>query len=62
MSDPKQRDDEYSEEESKRRFEAALRGAQLVPPTPMKDIPPALTKSGAPRKKRSPATKPDSKR
>jgi hypothetical protein len=29
----------YSEEESARRFEAALRGARLASPQPMKDIP-----------------------
>jgi hypothetical protein len=32
--------DEYSEEEAKRRFEAALRGAREVGHEPMKDIPP----------------------
>ena len=32
--------DQYGEEESTRRFEAALRGARAATPQPMKDIPP----------------------
>jgi hypothetical protein len=31
-------DETHDELESQRRFEAALRGAQLVPPRPMKDF------------------------
>jgi hypothetical protein len=34
------KDDGYSDEETKRRFEAALRGARAVGHEPMKDIPP----------------------
>ena len=34
------RDEKYSPEESERRFEAALRGARLAEPQPMKAIPP----------------------
>ena len=37
-------DDQYGEEETKRRFEAALRGARLAAPQPMKDIPPKRPK------------------
>jgi hypothetical protein len=33
-----QETDTYSDEEAKRRFEAALRGARLASPTPMKDF------------------------
>jgi hypothetical protein len=32
-------DENYSDEETKRRFEAALRGSRLVSPQPMKEIP-----------------------
>jgi hypothetical protein len=35
----KQSDDSFSEEETARRVEAALRGAFSGPPTPLKDIP-----------------------
>jgi hypothetical protein len=35
----KEIDEQYSEEETKRRFEAALRGAREVGHEPMKDIP-----------------------
>jgi hypothetical protein len=31
-------DDKYSDEEAQRRFEAALRGARIATPQPMKDI------------------------
>jgi hypothetical protein len=49
---PKNQDDQYSDEEAKRRFEAALRGAREVGHEAMKDIPPkrstlhAATKTG----------------
>jgi hypothetical protein len=43
-----------SDEESKARFEAALRGARAAAPHPMKDIPPKRRKgvAGAPAKKK----------
>jgi len=34
----KKLDDKYSDEEAQSRFEAALRGARLATPRPMKDI------------------------
>jgi hypothetical protein len=37
MSDKK--DQDYSDEEAKKRFEQALRGARITGPKPMKDIP-----------------------
>jgi hypothetical protein len=37
---PKQIDDQYSDEEARRRFEAALHGAREVGHEPMKDISP----------------------
>jgi hypothetical protein len=40
----KEIDDQYSDEETKRRFEAALRGAREVGHEPMKDIPPKRSK------------------
>jgi len=43
---------EYSEQEAQRRFEAALRGARLALPQPMKDIP-----SKRPKVKRKRRTK-----
>jgi hypothetical protein len=36
---PKNPSDQYSSEETQRRFEAALRGARKVGHKPMKDIP-----------------------
>lgn len=51
-------DQEYSEEEVQRRFDQALRGAQLAEPTPMKDVPPKRPKKQ--RKAKSPP-KPHSK-
>lgn len=38
MGESRDDDGQYSKEEAKRRFEAALRGARLASPTPMKDI------------------------
>jgi hypothetical protein len=32
-------EDQYNDQEAKRRFEAAVRGAFSTPPKPMKDIP-----------------------
>jgi hypothetical protein len=43
--------DQFDEEETKRRFEAALRGARAVGPHPMKEIPPKRPKTGATRRK-----------
>ena len=37
-SNPKDGNETYSDEESKRRFEAALRGARLATPKPMSDF------------------------
>jgi hypothetical protein len=47
MSD---KDDRFDEEQTKRRFEAALRGARLAEPKPMKEIPPKRPKKRALRK------------
>ena len=52
-------DDAYSEQEAKRRFEAALRGALIAAPMPMKDISseaddPKGTSSGLRRLSRKP--------
>jgi hypothetical protein len=33
------RNEQYSDKEAQRRFDAALRGAFATPPKPMKDIP-----------------------
>lgn len=33
------KDNQYNKDEAQRRFEAALRGAFITPPKPMKDIP-----------------------
>lgn len=38
-------DESYPEPEAKRRFEAALRGARLASPQPMKEIPPKRTRA-----------------
>jgi len=46
----KEIDESYSEDEAKRRFEAALRGARVVGHEPMKDIPPKRSKLLAPPK------------
>lgn len=35
---PQGTDDRYGDEEAKRRFEAALRGARVASPKPMKDF------------------------
>jgi hypothetical protein len=35
---PKTTDDQYTEQETQRRFEASLRGARLATPHPMKDF------------------------
>jgi hypothetical protein len=40
----KNSDDQYSAEETRRRFKAALRGAREVGHEPMKDIPPKRPK------------------
>jgi hypothetical protein len=40
----KNQDDQYSDEEAQRRFEAALRGAREVGHESMKDIPPKRSK------------------
>jgi hypothetical protein len=45
-------EDKYSEQEAKRRFEAALRGARLAEPRPMKEIPPKRAKAVSSQKKR----------
>jgi hypothetical protein len=47
----------YGEQEAKRRFEAALRGARAAAAHPMKDIPPK--RSVKRRKKKAPAPKPE---
>jgi hypothetical protein len=53
-------ENQFSEEEAKRRFEAALRGARAAETLPMKDIPP---KRGVKRAKRkSPEHSPGSGR
>jgi hypothetical protein len=39
MRQPSKADDQFSPEETQRRFEAALRGARKVGHKPMKDIP-----------------------
>ena len=40
ISSANEEEQKYSPEETERRFEAALRGARLATPQPMKDIPP----------------------
>ena len=66
LMEPK-RDDQYSDEEAKRRFEAALRGAREVGHEAMKDTPPKRPKShsamkvGKPRAKAQPKERPASK-
>jgi hypothetical protein len=44
-------DEQYSDEETQRRFEAALRGAREVGHEPMKDITPKRTKAKTGAKK-----------
>jgi hypothetical protein len=44
--------DEYSAREAQQRFEAALRGAQLVGHKPMKDIPKRNGESRVPQSKK----------
>ena len=39
----------YPEPEAQRRFEAALRGARLAAPQPMKEIPPKRARATRPR-------------
>jgi hypothetical protein len=46
-------EDQYSEQEAKRRFEAALRGARLATPQPMKEIPSKRAKAASARKTRA---------
>ena len=48
-------DNQFSKAESKRRFEAALRGALTTPPKPLKDIAPKRSKGmkAANKRKRS---------
>jgi hypothetical protein len=43
-------EDEFTEEEAKRRFEAALRGARAAAAHPMKDIPPKRAVGGKTKK------------
>lgn len=45
-------DDKYTDRETHQRFEAALRGAFVTPPKPMKDIP-----RKRPKQKRKPKAK-----
>jgi hypothetical protein len=52
MNMKKQNDSLYSEDEGRRRFEAALRGAFATPPQPMKSMTPKR-----PRKQRKPRKK-----
>jgi hypothetical protein len=47
MSSRDQKDPCFDQEESQRRFEAALRGARAAESLPMKEIPPKRTKKGA---------------
>jgi hypothetical protein len=47
----KQSDDSFSEEETARRFEAALRGALSTLPKPLKDIPKKRAQTNRPRTK-----------
>jgi hypothetical protein len=39
MKRPSKSNDQYSEQETQQRFEAALRAALSTPPKPLKDIP-----------------------
>ena len=39
----------FNSEETKERFEAALRGARIAEPHPMKDIPPKRAKKERPK-------------
>jgi len=56
MSSPN-KNDLFDDDESRRRFEAALRGARAAEPHPMKEIPRKRTK-----KEKSPAQRPGSER
>jgi hypothetical protein len=51
LSMAEKKNDQFSEPETKRRMEAALRGARIAGPKPMKDI--AAKRSKRPRKTRS---------
>jgi hypothetical protein len=44
----KPKDDHYSDEESNRRFEAALRGARVAKPQPMAEMPRKRAKKTGP--------------
>jgi hypothetical protein len=46
------KDDQYSQSEAKARFEAALRGARIAGPKPMKDISPKRAKPQHKRRKK----------
>jgi hypothetical protein len=46
----KESDEQYSDEEAKRRFDAALRGARAAEPKPMKDIPPKRREKASSRR------------
>ena len=48
--------DEYSKQETNKRFEAALRGAFNTPPKPMKDIPRSRSKAKRKPRKKSTAS------
>jgi len=52
-------DDRFDEQEAKRRFEAALRGARAVGPLPMKELPPKRARRG--NKKKAPEVNPEPK-
>jgi hypothetical protein len=48
----KKPEEKYNDKDSQQRFDAALRGAFITPPKPMKDIP-----RKRPKQKRKPKTK-----
>lgn len=52
-------DEQFSEEEAKRRFEAALRGARAVGPLPMKEVPPKRPRKR--NKRAAPEVSPEAK-
>jgi hypothetical protein len=54
-----QKEKQFTEEETVRRFEAALRGARAVGPLPMKELPPKRARKG--NKKRAPGVNPEPK-
>jgi hypothetical protein len=47
----KRSDEEYSAEETQRRFEAALHGSRKIGPQPMKNMPPKRAKRQRPKRK-----------